>query len=159
MIFYKKRDTSKPYDPDKFDISDPREITRVQMFDDGLSFSKGQQWTAAYYTLLIQGAIFAFHTVFNGLNVSCSIRTVEIIMSFIASGFTAIIGWGLIDGYSDTLREYRYHINKYLGIVPKDDERVFEKYLIGLFRSIFVASFIFVAGYIAVSSYFIINPA
>jgi hypothetical protein len=159
MIFYKKRDIVKnPYIPDNLDINETNKITRVQMLDDGLTFTKGQQWTVAYYTLLIQGAIFAFHTIFSGLNVDYLIHIFEAAMSLIASGLTAIIGWSLINGYSDTMDEYRQLIDGYLGTKPPGEPRAFEKYLLALFKSIFVASFVFVAFYVVISSFFIIKP-
>jgi hypothetical protein len=156
MFFYsKKHSNRKYYHDEKYTINDSIGPTRYQMFDDGLSFIKSQQWTTAYYILLVQGSIIAFHTVFISLKTDYTILIIETIFLTLASLSTMCIGFDIISGYSEKLKEYRCHVDKLLrGKLKKHKEKDFEKFLTRVFYVIFFVTSVFVILYLWISHFY-----
>ena len=153
----RKEKDSKYYDDEIYKIEDTKSPIRVQMLDDGIKYSKNQQWLIAYYVLLIQGAIVAFHKTFKELNAVSMWQTVEITGLIIASIATVYFGYKMILNFSEDMRNYRIRINKLLGMEKESsvsEVSESERFLINSIKIVFVVSSALVILYLILSCFY-----
>ena len=124
-----------------------RDKIRYQIFADEIRSIKSQQWSIAYYSLLVQAALIGFLQLIQSFN-ECTLLVILIVV-VLCSAAVAVAGFLVIHCYHDSMTDYRREMHEILdGKGPDDNDKKEYNKMDKIFKWLF--GIVFVAGAMAV---------